>query len=162
LSEGLGAELAKRGIRVTTVYPGLMRTGSPLHAVFKGRYKKEYAWFSVAASLPLLTLGSTRAAEQIVAAVREGRAEIVLGTPAKVAVLARALAPNLTRRALAAVDRLLPKPGGIREAAMSGADSASRWSPSIFTILSQRAAMRNNEVVAPAVTGPEPSPSMPA
>jgi NAD(P)-dependent dehydrogenase (short-subunit alcohol dehydrogenase family) len=162
LSDGLGAELSKRGIHVTTVYPGLMRTGSPVRAMFKGRYKKEYAWFSVAASLPIFSLGSMRAAQQIVDAVREGRAEVVLGAPAKLAVIARALAPNLTRRALAAVDRLMPKPGGIREAAMSGAESASAWSPSIFTILSQRAAIRNNEVVTPRVGAPEPSPSMPA
>jgi hypothetical protein len=56
----------------------------------------------------------------------------------------------------------MPKPGGIREEAMSGADSASRWSPSLFTILSQRAAIRNNEVVVPSVNGREPAPSMPA
>lgn len=36
LSDGLRAELSKDGIRVTTVLPGLMRTGSPYNAWFKG------------------------------------------------------------------------------------------------------------------------------
>src|SRR4029453_8616730 len=38
LSEGLHAELQASGILVTTVCPGLMRTGSPQHATFKGRH----------------------------------------------------------------------------------------------------------------------------
>src|SRR5262249_50390239 len=42
-SEGLRAELARDGIVVTTVCPGLMRTGSPRHAFFKGRHRAEYA-----------------------------------------------------------------------------------------------------------------------
>ena len=36
LSEGLRAELAKDGIQVTTVCPGLMRTGSPRHRPVQG------------------------------------------------------------------------------------------------------------------------------
>src|SRR5580698_6025141 len=45
-SEGLRAELKQKNIRVTTVCPGLMRTGSARNAVIKGRYQHEYAWFS--------------------------------------------------------------------------------------------------------------------
>ncbi len=43
LSEGLRAELAKDGIVVTTVSPGLMRTGSPRKVFFKGQHRAEYA-----------------------------------------------------------------------------------------------------------------------
>ena len=43
LSEGLRAELVKDGIYVTTVSPGLMRTGSHVNALFKGQHKKEFA-----------------------------------------------------------------------------------------------------------------------
>ncbi len=39
LSKGLRAELLKDGIVVTTVCPGLMRTGSPRNADFKGRHR---------------------------------------------------------------------------------------------------------------------------
>ena len=35
LSEGLRAELAGQGITVTTIVPGLMRTGSYLNASFR-------------------------------------------------------------------------------------------------------------------------------
>jgi len=50
-SEGLAAEVAKDGIAVTTVVPGLMRTGSHLHALTKGQHEAEYGWFSLGASL---------------------------------------------------------------------------------------------------------------
>jgi len=43
LSESMRAELAKDHIYVTTVFPGLMRTGSPFNAFFKGRYREEFA-----------------------------------------------------------------------------------------------------------------------
>jgi short-subunit dehydrogenase len=61
-SSGLHAELAKEGIGVTTVVPGLMRTGSYLNTVVKGQYTKEFALFSVVGSLPLITMGARRAA----------------------------------------------------------------------------------------------------
>src|SRR6185312_1006001 len=36
-SEGLRAEMAKEGIKVVTIVPGLMRTGSQVNAYFKGK-----------------------------------------------------------------------------------------------------------------------------
>ncbi|HSY25825.1 MAG TPA: SDR family oxidoreductase [Polyangiaceae bacterium] len=38
LSEAMRAELARERIFVSTIAPGLMRTGSPLHAQSKGKY----------------------------------------------------------------------------------------------------------------------------
>lgn len=64
LSEGLRSELAKDGVLVTTVSPGLMRTGSPRNASFKGRHRDEYAWFSLGDSLPGLSISAERAARQ--------------------------------------------------------------------------------------------------
>src|SRR5512145_3358087 len=52
LSEGLHAELAREGIRVTTVCPGLMRTGSTYNAKFKGRHRQEFGWFHVSDATP--------------------------------------------------------------------------------------------------------------
>ena len=57
---------------VTTVVPGLMRTGSHLNARFTGRAGKEFTWFSLGASLPLISMDAERAARQIIAAVRPG------------------------------------------------------------------------------------------
>jgi len=46
-SEGLRAELAKDHIPVTTIVPGLMRTGSHVNAFFKGQQNAEFTWFSL-------------------------------------------------------------------------------------------------------------------
>ncbi|HVV16315.1 MAG TPA: SDR family oxidoreductase [Polyangia bacterium] len=107
-SEGLRAELAGTGVRVTTVVPGLMRTRGEAHAMFKGKRAFERAWFSVAAETPGLAMSARRAARRIVGAVERGQAEIVVGIPAKMLRLAKDLLPNPTLAALAAADRALP------------------------------------------------------
>jgi NAD(P)-dependent dehydrogenase (short-subunit alcohol dehydrogenase family) len=58
LSEGLRSELRRHNIHVTTVCPGLMRTGSAPNASFKGRHRDE--WFSIADSLPVASLNARR------------------------------------------------------------------------------------------------------
>jgi short-subunit dehydrogenase len=120
LSQGLRIELAPEQITVTAVYPGLMRTGSPVNAHFKGDRAAEYAWFAAADSLPLATVSAERAARQILAACQRGEAELVITVPAKLAVLAQALAPELFSDAMALANRLLPSPIGTR-----GSDSRS-------------------------------------
>ena len=64
-SRGLRSEVIKDGIVVTTVVPGLMRTGSPRNADFKGQNRLEHAWFSISDSLPFISMDADRAAEQI-------------------------------------------------------------------------------------------------
>jgi short-subunit dehydrogenase len=147
-SEGLRAELAKDGIWVTTVCPGLMRTGSPVRAEFKGRHREEYVWFSISDALPFFSIGAERAARQILAACRRGEAEIVLSLSAKVAVWFHGLFPGLTADVLGQVNRLLPGSGGIGTQSAKGGESQSALSPSWLTSLSDRAAVRNNEVRA--------------
>jgi len=71
-SEGLGTELAKDGIWVTTVVPNLMRTGSPRNADFKGAHKKEYAWFTITDSLPGVSVRAEHASRQIIRACQNG------------------------------------------------------------------------------------------
>lgn len=66
-SEGLRAELGRGPVTVTTVVPGLMRTGSHVRAEFAGRREQEFTWFSLGASLPLVSMNAERAARQIVA-----------------------------------------------------------------------------------------------
>lgn len=145
LSEGLRAELAKDGIVVTTVCPGLMRTGSPRNALFKGQHRAEYAWFSIADALPGMSMSAERAARRIVNACRRGDAQVVLSLPAQFAVLLHGLFPGLVTDLSAIVNRLLPGPGGGAHA-LRGKDSESSWSPSWLTVLGDRAALRNNEV----------------
>jgi len=108
-SEGMRAELHGTGIKVVTIAPGLMRTGSFLNAKFNGAEEGEAAWFSVSSSIPGLTMGATRAAERIVEATRTGRAEVILGTPTKVLAGFKALFPGTTADLLGLVNHLLPR-----------------------------------------------------
>src|SRR5207248_1706106 len=71
-SEGLRAELANYKIKVTTVVPGLMRTGSHLNAYFKSKHEQEFTWFSLGATMPLVAMNASRAARKIVSAIRRG------------------------------------------------------------------------------------------
>jgi len=145
-SQGLRGELAKDGITVTTVCPGLMRTGSPRNVLCKGQPEREYAWFSISDSLPLLTMSAEEAAREILAACRRGDAEAVLSLPANLGALLAALFPELTTDLLSLVNRLLPGPGEEPQVKW-GRDSTSSVSPSVLTTLTEQAAERNNELV---------------
>ena len=146
LSDGLRAELAREGIQVSTICPGLMRTGSSRHALFKGRHRAEYAWFSISDSLPFTSMSAEEAAAEIVDVLRTGRAHRVLSRPAQMGSLLHGLFPGATAAFLGAVNRMLPGSGraGGREA-VSGSESASILSPSFLTRLGDAAARRNNE-----------------
>ena len=146
LSEGLRAELAKEHITVTTVCPGLMRTGSPRNAFFKGQHRAEYTWFSIIDALPLISLSAEKAARRIIAACTRGDAEVVLSLPAKLATVVHGLSPGWTADLLGLANTLLlPGIGGIGSAQLPGKDSVSPLAPSVLTRLVDRAAERNNE-----------------
>jgi NAD(P)-dependent dehydrogenase (short-subunit alcohol dehydrogenase family) len=146
LSQGVRAELARHGVYVTTVCPGLMRTGSHRRAWFKGQHRAEYTWFSLGASAPLVAISAERAADQILRACRYGRAHVTLSLPAKLAARVNALAPELTADIAALAARMMPEPGGVGARRVEGRHSSSRWSPSLATILGERAAIRNNQL----------------
>ncbi len=146
LSEGLRAELMKDGVVVTTICPGLMRTGSPRNATFKGQHRAEYTWFSISDALPLTSISATRAARRIVKACKSGEAEVVLSIPAKIAVTMHGLFPGLTADLLGLGNRLLPAPGGIGTAQAKGEESQSALSPSWLTALNEQAAQENNQI----------------
>jgi NAD(P)-dependent dehydrogenase (short-subunit alcohol dehydrogenase family) len=148
LSTAMRGELVKDGIFVTTVSPGLMRTGSPFNTWFKGRHREEFAWFTVSDSMPLLSMDAARAARQIVDACRCGDAELVVGWPAKLAVIANAVAPSAVALGMRIVNALLPAPGGIGDRSRSGWQSLSTWAPSRLTRLTEQAAVANNQVRA--------------
>jgi NAD(P)-dependent dehydrogenase (short-subunit alcohol dehydrogenase family) len=146
LSDTLRAELAPDGIYVTSVYPGLMRTGSHVNASFKGQHRAEFALFSIMAGNPLLSIDASRAARQIVEACRRGRPELVITMPARIAVLMHALLPNISAMLAKAAVRLLPSAFSPPEpAANTGWSSRSAWSPSILTRLADKAIDANNE-----------------
>ncbi len=150
-SEGLRAELAGTGIHVTTVVPGLMRTGSHVNAMFHGDAQREYTLFSLAATLPVVSMDAERAARQIVNAAARGDAELVLGLPANLLALAHGLAPGLVVDVLGLVARTLPH--ATSSEAVPGREAERELSsPTLtaLTTLGRRAALR---------FGQQPSPS---
>jgi NAD(P)-dependent dehydrogenase (short-subunit alcohol dehydrogenase family) len=151
LSQGLRSELVRHRIHVTTVSPGLMRTGSTAHAQFKGQHEKEYAWFAVAGSSPLLSISGERAARKIVEACRRGDPELILTPQARAMVIASAVLPELVAHAAALIGLLLPEPDpAAGDERREGWQSRSPRAPAKLTRLSDEASARNNELPAPA------------
>ena len=150
-TRGLRAELAGSGVSVTTIAPGLMRTGSPIRAQFVGNQAQEYAWFSAASSLPLMTMDAERAAKQIVTGVLLGRAMVVTTPLARIGWRVDALFPNLTAGLMGFAARMLPKAKAGQTETIEGWQAAQRLSPRVqrvseaLTTLSRRAADRYNE-----------------
>ena len=147
LSDAVRAELAPHGIRVTTVCPGLMRTGSPMNAQVKGQHEAEYAWFAIAGSLPGFSTSAAKAADQILAACAHGDAELTIGLEARAAVMLNAVAPAWFAHMTALATRILPGPAGPNgDQPKRGRESESKWAPSVATTLTDRAAILNNEL----------------
>lgn len=146
LSDGMRAELARYGIRVTTVAPGLMRTGSHVRADFKGQYRKEFGWFSLSGTNPLFSANSRRAAREIVAACRYGKSRLIISLPAKLLNLTNAALPGLFASGARLAARVMPGPAAGGNRLHSGLESTSAVSPSILTRLGDLASRRNNEV----------------
>src|SRR5215831_5367852 len=144
-SDAVRTELARDNIQVTTVAPGLMRTGSHVNAKFKGNHDAEFAWFSASAGAPLISMDADRAARKILAACRRGQPSLTLTFAARGAIAGNALCPNLTGYAMKFVNRFLP--GAADEA---GNDSRAgghlhRLPPRWLTHLADRATQKNNE-----------------
>ena len=144
LSEGLRAELAQEGVRVVTIVPGLMRTGSYLAAFYKGDQRLEYTLFAPFASSPLNTIAARRAARRIVRAVERGEAEVTLTVHAKLLARANGVAPGLTADVLALVRRLLPDADGPTEN-VRGGEIESPVDDSVLTVFGRRAARAYNQ-----------------
>lgn len=111
LSEGLHSELQRDGITVTTIVPGLLRTGSYFNALFKGNKTGEFVWFSLGDNLPGGSISAERAAREIVAATRRGSAERILSIPASLLARLNGLAPSTTTHLLTLLNNaVLPPP----------------------------------------------------
>lgn len=144
-SEGLRSELAKDNLKVTTVVPGLLRTGSHMNATFKGDHRKEYSWFAIGASLPLVSMSAHRAARKIADATGRGAAEIVLTPQAKLAVAVHGLAPGLVSDIAGVANRVMPGTGSRRPQRYTGKESSTPLTRSFVTRSGRTAAREFNQ-----------------
>jgi short-subunit dehydrogenase len=108
-SEGIAAELRKDNIHVTTIIPGLMRTGSYVNALFPENKKDEFKIFSFMSSTPLLTLDADKAARRILKATEKKRIQKILGFQARAAIELHHFFPNFTVRMFGLLNRILPE-----------------------------------------------------
>jgi short-subunit dehydrogenase len=107
-SDSVRAELARDKIYVTTVTPGMMRTGSDVYAKFKGDHAAEFRWFNLANKLPFASISVERAAGKILNACRRGKPNLVMPVTAYFIIAANAVFPNLMARLMQMVNRSLP------------------------------------------------------
>jgi short-subunit dehydrogenase len=146
-SEAVSAESARHGVRVITVVPGLMRTGSFGHALVRGKRYAEASLFALLSSLPILTSSAESAARRIVRAIETDERFVVIGVPWKLLRLAHALFPGTVVRAFGFVNRFLPapEPGEKDGIALPSELYRRGFARSILTALGDRAARRYNE-----------------
>ena len=149
-SEGLRVEAVKHGVYITTACPGLMRTGSPRHALVRGKHEVEYAGFKILDSLPGLSCSAERAADAVLDAVRKGRAEVIPPLPFAAVAAFHGTFRNFSLDLLGLLGRVMPDApgpiGGQVTAAKKGYEAESRITRSPLTALTRAAAVRNNEV----------------
>ncbi|MGA9884684.1 MAG: SDR family oxidoreductase [Candidatus Acidiferrales bacterium] len=146
-SKGARAELKKDGICVTTVVPGLMRTGSARNVDTAGKHRLEYSWFMLSDSIPGLSMDARRAARKIIDACVAGRGEVTLGMPAKLIAKTEALAPNAFESLLAMANEwFLPSPEKANGQKKKGFESENSWTNNFVTRLTRKAERQNNQV----------------
>ncbi len=147
LSSVMAQELRASGVRVVTVYPGLMRTGSHLNAQFKGELRTEFAVFAAAGTTPGVSMGAERAARTIVRATGRGRSEVVLPFAVRQLAKLAAIVPSATHRVFAAVNGWLPRGDATRLdlSRVRGLDIGLPAPVRATAALGERAADRNNE-----------------
>ncbi len=144
-SDAIRAELARDNILVTTVAPGMMRTGSHVNARFKGEHDMEFAWFATAAGAPLISINADRAARKILAACRRGQPSLTLTFAARGAIFGNALFPNLTGYMMKVINRFLPGRGGKSGDESRAGAHVHRLTPRWLTHLADHATKKNNE-----------------
>ncbi len=130
-SQGLTSELKSENILVTTVYPTVMRTGSPIQAVFKGDHEKEFAWFASIDNMPGISLEASSAAQQIVESIENEDTELVPSVIAKARLTLGTLFPEIINAAMAFVTSLLPK--GESFVRQTGAQSRRTFDRSLWS-----------------------------
>lgn len=107
-SLGLASELRHEGIFVTTIVPGLMRTGSYVNALFQKGNRKEFKLFSAMSTAPLITISTDKAVREIITAIKKKSIFKVLGLPAKIIHQIHHFFPETTVRLYSILEKYIP------------------------------------------------------
>ena len=139
-AEALRAEVAKDGVRVLCVFPGLMRTGSHTHALFRGKPERELGWFGAGAVSPLLSVNAERAARRVVRAIMDGDRAITLTPAARLATTLHDLAPGFWSTLSALAGRLLPRApaAGVHDEECDGAELLAKSPSRLLRVIDAR------------------------
>lgn len=144
-ARGLAEELAGSGISVSTIIPGLMRTGGHWRADYRGRPTAEYGWFTALSAMPIVATDAERAARIIVRGLLSGRRKIIFTLPARIGDLVYRLSPSAVGLAIGVAGRILPGPGD-DQAPGYRADEQTPKTFDRFTRLARRSVERFNQV----------------
>ena len=120
-----------------------MRTGSPRHITVKNQNEKEYAWFKIADSLPIISTNAEKAAQKILKALMYGRKTLTLTIPAKLGKVLHEVAPDFTITLFDIINRLLPD--SETSQSTEGKDSESALSSNMATKLTEKAEEKHNQ-----------------
>jgi short-subunit dehydrogenase len=146
-SEGLRAELLKYNVYVTTVCPGLMRTGSPRNADFTGKTEEEYAWFKISDSIPGASISAKSAARKIIRGLVNGEAEIHLGLAAQLGSVVHGIAPGIIADVFGLLnEHLMPDAKKGPAEVSKGLANETEATQSEVTRLTQDAEIANNQL----------------
>jgi hypothetical protein len=137
--------MQRHNIYITTVCPGLMRTGSVPQVIHKGQHQKEHDFVSLGASQPLTSMDAGQAARAIVSACKHGETSLIMPLQSQALAAANGLFPGLLADVTGLVNRLLPGPGGIGSKRARGANSQTDWLPDFLMKNINQPAQRNNE-----------------
>ncbi|GAB3165373.1 SDR family NAD(P)-dependent oxidoreductase [Telluribacter humicola] len=146
LSEGMHNELKQYNIKVTTVVPHLMRTGSPRNAYIKGDHEVEYAIFKFLDSSPLFSQDAEVSARSIIKALEYAEPEVILTVTARVATFLQGLAPGFLNTTMGLVNQFLPDNVEGGDQTKRGYESETETSRSSVNTLTDQAALKNNEL----------------
>lgn len=111
-AEALRGEVAKDGVHVLTVAPGLMRTGSHLHARFRGDAERELMWFGASAMLPLVSIDTNRAARLVVRSIAQRRRFLTFTPTAHLGLWVHDYLPSVWSSLASLAGWLLPRATG--------------------------------------------------
>jgi hypothetical protein len=142
----LRAELARDGVTVVTVAPGLLRTGSFVNAFMKGKHHQaEYTWFTLLDTLPISSISAKRAAKQIVNATKRGTAELIITVQAQFLARLHGAFPGLIIDSMSLVNNFLPGGEDAGTARYTGRESETPITQSFLTLLGRLAGREFNE-----------------